>query len=645
MILDSRTSKVLLYIIKNRRSRVTSIYQQFSVSESQLRYTIAKGNDFLASYQLGVIKIDKKCIEVISPHEEQLCGLISLIVTYVPSEAERQQLLILMVATLVEELSLLSLALQLQVSKNTVLKDLKETNKLLEKKGIRIKYSRKKGYLLTGDEWQIRSLLFEALDRIMDERSMSQVLRYYLDVKDEEVIAAKDKIKKIEAALRVRYIERQSHVLAFFLITLLRRINSQNQLDRYSLIKLTALADTIEYRIVTTVIDKNELFSENDRLYFTLQFLALGKARPSPPPSQKEALTTALNAFLLSFESTAVYLLPKKEQLLQKLSRHFEPAYYRIMYGLTLKTVSVDNLPLKYKTLNQYVKNALLPLEKLVGRTIPEHEVIYLTIFLATHLIECQHAIKLQKQAVVVCTSGESIAQLLRIRLIAFFPEFSFLKAMSKRTFYDNAPVVDLIFSVIPLQINQPYYFIETIPSDEALNQLRSTVLQDGFEKKAALDHKFVSNCSIHPYQKLLALLPRKHVQHTSYASWREAMIQAATPLLKGNIIKPRYLEAMLQRYPRMHVSIFLRETIALPHESSHHGVNGVGFSLLFIKEGIKTELGLVHCLVLIVSDDAFKQLEPLKCLVELAENKTLLKACANENSAGKAYQRLLNEI
>lgn len=196
MILDSRTSKVLLYIIKNRRSRVTSIYQQFSVSESQLRYTIAKGNDFLASYQLGVIKIDKKCIEVISPHEEQLCGLISLIVTYVPSEAERQQLLILMVATLVEELSLLSLALQLQVSKNTVLKDLKETNKLLEKKGIRIKYSRKKGYLLTGDEWQIRSLLFEALDRIMDERSMSQVLRYYLDVKDEEVIAAKDKIKK-----------------------------------------------------------------------------------------------------------------------------------------------------------------------------------------------------------------------------------------------------------------------------------------------------------------------------------------------------------------------------------------------------------------------------------------------------------------
>ncbi|MCH3176457.1 helix-turn-helix domain-containing protein, partial [Listeria monocytogenes] len=78
---------------------------------------------------------------------------------YIPSEKERASLIILMLTTGSDELSLNHFISELEVSKHTVLRDLKLVQKTLDKFNLEVKYSRLRGYLIDGDEWNQRTAL------------------------------------------------------------------------------------------------------------------------------------------------------------------------------------------------------------------------------------------------------------------------------------------------------------------------------------------------------------------------------------------------------------------------------------------------------------------------------------------------------
>lgn len=71
-----------------------------------------------------------------------------------------------MILTRTEELSLDHFCIELQISKNTALADIKKGKELLAKHQLKIEFSRKKGYVIDGNEWDKRIVLFHAITRI-----------------------------------------------------------------------------------------------------------------------------------------------------------------------------------------------------------------------------------------------------------------------------------------------------------------------------------------------------------------------------------------------------------------------------------------------------------------------------------------------
>ncbi|RZH79641.1 transcriptional antiterminator, partial [Staphylococcus aureus] len=62
-------------------------------------------------------------------------------------------------------MSLKHFSIDLQVSKNTVIHDIIHVKEQLENHGLSIKYSRKNGYAIFGDEFEVRLFFFKLIDK------------------------------------------------------------------------------------------------------------------------------------------------------------------------------------------------------------------------------------------------------------------------------------------------------------------------------------------------------------------------------------------------------------------------------------------------------------------------------------------------
>ena len=67
-----------------------------------------------------------------------------------------------------EDLSLIHFTSELDVSKNTILSDLNEARKWVAEYDLAIRYSRRDGYLLEGEEFSIRKLLINIIYKVLE---------------------------------------------------------------------------------------------------------------------------------------------------------------------------------------------------------------------------------------------------------------------------------------------------------------------------------------------------------------------------------------------------------------------------------------------------------------------------------------------
>src|SRR5699024_10324361 len=133
----------------------------------QLGYSFDKVNSWLLERNLPVIErtrqghfiIDKTVFTKVNREQGELPA------DDVLTEEQRIPIIIMMLLSM-DYLSLVHFTSELDVSKNTVLTDLKHTQHVVEDYGLNIHYSRRSGYVIDGNEFEIRKLLFHVTDRI-----------------------------------------------------------------------------------------------------------------------------------------------------------------------------------------------------------------------------------------------------------------------------------------------------------------------------------------------------------------------------------------------------------------------------------------------------------------------------------------------
>lgn len=669
MYLDERSDTLLKEILRHPDVTNAELQEKFGLSRRQVDYSFLKINNWLEEQAYPKIHRGAGGRFVTYPDLFKIIGEDEFEKAdwYIPSEKERASLIILMLTTRNEELSLNHFISELEVSKNTVLRDLKAVQKMLDTFHLEVKYSRMKGYLVVGDEWNVRTAMLIAAEHVIESYGGEEYLKRFMQMDKTEVEGIRTKLEQVETHLNLHFIDSKMRILPYILIAIFRRISSNQTITTSFQIDYSELSDTREYGAAEILIKGLGDVSKEERMYITLQILTSNVLLKDHLKSEEmPKLRLALAEFLTEFEKKAVVQLVDKETLLEKLFTHIKPAYYRIKYRLTTDYSILDRIDEEFQAVHYIVKESLYPLEKFIGTRIPENESIFITLFVGGHLIETTEKLQTRMKAVVVCPNGLSISRLMEKTLRSLFPEIFFYQAMSIREFEQTNLLYDMVFSAVPLTTNKKFFLISQLMDEKEKLELRRRVLRsvyliDDYLSVDSLMKTIQKYADIRDYEKLeralaeklhpteekklddrtgkqnLAdLIPKEHIiRLKKVSSFKEAIEIAASPLLASGSITNEYVLEMQKQHSIPVLNIVLGKTIAIPHAETEKGVLRLGMSMLFVEEGLFLEDGTpLHFVVVIAAVDKNAHFTALRELMELSGKKNeLAKLRAAKNT------------
>lgn len=693
MYLDERSKTLLLEVVKNPHLRSKELQDKHHLSRRQVDYSFRKVNEWLkeqgkpeVTKKNGYYQVDPIIAQLFNIEQEEDGDY------YIPTQEERTYLLLLYIVTSEETLSLDHFLLELEVSKNTILQDLKIVRALFEEKNCFLEYTRQDGYFVVGSEWQKRGLMLKAVYKISQMYGGEQWLTRLLQVSAEDIQRTRKQLATIERELTLSFVDTEMESLPYAIEGIFKRINRGRQINTEFFINNNELSDTREYAAVEVLIEGRGKVSEEEQLYLALQLLTSNTVQKDKHLDDKELprLRQALRETLNEFERKAVFPLVNKEELVDKLFLHFKPAYYRIKYHLTTDYRPLEKISEEFEMLHHFVKESVSPLVQYLECDIPENEVMFITLFVGGHIIEHneQTTEETHKRAVVVCPNGLSVSKLMERNLRSLFPEIYFYPAMSVREFkgVEEEIEYDLVFSSVPITIpkEKRLFVVNQMMDEEERNHLRKVVMRSVFLiDEQEIDVTELMNvintyAEVSDEQQLLTSLkkviqkettPAKVSEESVYYShmmhlnelvseediqivshvrgWQEALEIAAEPLLLSEKIIPEYVEAIKAEYPEVAEHIVLQGNIAIPHSETEKGVQELGMSLLYIEDGIPNyDDTTLHFVVVIAAIDRKAHFTALMELMEIASNPEILnkiKRCHTPKEISQVISESMN--
>ena len=504
--------------------------------------------------------------------------------TFILTEVERRSLIYLLIFINKTPLSIALFQTYLQVSKNTILSDLKKLREELMSENIQVEYSRKKGFYLNFEEKMLQEKAWYFLQNLSEDSGFYILSKVLNDKKPLTIFKNNQLLKKMMQELQIEIVYSRYLSTLLFACLLRHRTFEKNSENINDLLK----------SLIIGMSDGKSALGQDNGLY-------------------RMAFNIMENVMKLSaiefddFTKTFMALLA-----------HLTPAYYRIRNHFELKNVLLERIKNEYHSLFLLMDNALRPLKDEVGE-ISESEKAYFVILFGGEIYKNKYSGKSLK-AIVLCVNGISSSLIMQKRLESLFPTMEFILS-ARVSHFEKLPInsYDIIFSTVPLKSDKKVYLMSIFPDQREENKLYNQVLQDfqlpGFAKPSAqtiLD-------SIEPYiikdpvnrQDLIKIIEKKlnrtrkegklsgvmltdlltkeKIRFTNKElSWQEAIELAAQPLLDKHEIEERYIKAIIDKVEAFGPYIDLGLGIALPHARPEEGVKKLGMSFLRCEHPVK---------------------------------------------------------
>lgn len=230
---------------------------------------------------------------------------------HILSEDQRVYLIILMLLSQ-DDISLFHLTSALDVSKNTALKDLKRAQAYVSDYDVSIRYSRRLGYVMEGDEFRIRKLLIRITYKVLKMHNGERWLRQMACIRESELAELKKRIGKVEKKLNLQFTDEKIEMMPYTLMLVLRRVKKRHRVRPFS-IQYEELSDTKEYQATEEILYDFRDIPVEERLFITLHLLT-ASVYWSEHLTEEEIpnLKQALDEMLQLFEKRACVVLQDK---------------------------------------------------------------------------------------------------------------------------------------------------------------------------------------------------------------------------------------------------------------------------------------------------------------------------------------------
>ncbi|MDR6121212.1 PTS system ascorbate-specific IIA component [Bacillus sp. SLBN-46] len=686
MMIEKRPAQLLNYLIKVKETTINQVIDHTRLTKRQIFYDLDKINHWLKGNGLPPIPF-KGIHQIVMPdsvmqyvRKQQMTSQER---GFVLNEEERLIFIYLYLFIRKEPISSIHLTQLLQVSKNTVISDVKKANEWNEPFLVKICYTRRQGYHLMGTEFDKRVLVMEHLSKILQEPYGERMIDYLLNRTDYSIPidSLKSVIKMIEKNYKLHFVEERLTPFTYFLLLYSYRSREKKFVQFHSSEMDVLKQDPMRMVAIQLIQSLHFEEEESEICYLTIQLLGLSLGNGLIPDGDRDLLFKLCLQLVSEFESKACIGFEKKNEVIQSLYQHLKPAYFRMKYRIPITNPLLEQIKSQHRELYTIVKELLLPMETLLGITIPEEEIGFITIHFGALLEKPKKSVRKKKLSLIVCPSGISSSLMVKHQVESLFSEISVEKTLSLQEFHEgNFGAYDLIFSTVALETDIPTYEVKPIMTpieknnlvNEVYQQLQginyhgmtATELIQILEPFVTIHHEkglrnALSTITFHKKEEvdrrkrpvLRELLTEETIQMADQLSdWEEAIKVAARPLLVKGVIEPSYIEAMIDNVKDLGPYVVIGPEVAVPHARPEKGVNQVGMSFLklnkpvYFLNNVKYPVRLLFCIAAIDNKTHLTALSQLTKLLSQKDNIDLLKEISvQENfiSLFKQYSEL----
>ncbi|MBM7692485.1 transcriptional antiterminator [Peribacillus deserti] len=222
-------------------------------------------------------------------------------------------------------------------------------------------------------------------------------------------------------------------------------------------------------------------FPETEIGYFLLHILGSKEKNTSIPkhgdlPPKMSSFITALIK-KMSYHTNVEH--EKDEQLLQNLAVHMQSAFERVEHGLYYRNPLLNDIKKTYPYMFDTLFHVTKEIEEIVGFGFPEDEIGYLVLHFEASKERLNKINGKNKRAVVVCSLGIGMSQLLTTKMERKFHSLDIINCVAAEDLDDaiteNRP--DFIISTIPLKgIDLPVVTVSPLLPKEEEEKIKAFI-------------------------------------------------------------------------------------------------------------------------------------------------------------------------
>lgn len=665
--METELKMISRLVASKKQMTVDEISVMLGLSRRQVLYRLDKINQILRRYRVpevlsgGVLGLEPETRNLLLKLADGQGGLRE----YEFTPSQRQLVLYLMLFAGEDHLILNDFMDALDVSRNTVLADLRQLRMMLAEQGITLASDRKKGYQLVGDEMAIRrqlvQLVMEEIVTIADVQLFDMFLENNTSESFSEVEAVCLELAEKE---NIRFAaDRMTEFIYIYLFLKTRIQNTGLHCGKREIV-----ADCPEKHFVQELLLRtgSAHFMGIDEVSWLSAWI-LGISFGSVYEQTEDCLLIAdiTGRIMGRFEQLTGIQASHPEEMFVKLYSHIRPAYYRLLYGIPILNPLTDKVKSEYGHLYEIVARAVRPVTSMIHQEFPDDEIAFLTM----HFVALYEGMRpsmpdIRPHGLILCLNGIGSSAILHAVLTEMFPDMVLETADSLREGWDQRkpdiifaarsltkiPVVDVpVVTVSPVMDEQEKFLVMRevnsllgqdvgIPSvDMIMNTVqRYCKVQKEEELRHALSVMFSKPA---PKQKeettggLFTMMNESFIQTGKTCKTREEAVRIGyEPLLEAGMITEEYVNHTIMTINLTGPYVVIAPGTVLLHTSADKGALKTGLSLTVLKEpvefGSKENDPIKYVFALSVPDGSPDHLAAMADLLKLLENPSFYKVC-----------------
>ena len=685
----NRRSVDILQSLMGNRILINELAEKYGVSVRTIRNDINTINLFLEKNSFAIIDMDRYGFCSCSVELSKMKDLLKQndFYNYKLSKEERRSMISMILVLAPSFVTLGAVADKLCVSRATVVNDMEDVKRHLEKYKITVISHPNKGFQVKGPESAKRLLLWQEYNQNQEFMHEEIVVSAAYTNPEQETNVIRKIIQEQEHSHDLYLTDDSYESLLSYLWIMMKRVHDGNFIEECA--DSGTVYDSMARDILKYISQYCRLvFTDHEKLYLGTVLKSLRYMKRRKMDKKILSIQIVTRQFIEAVSRELNSNLNKDYYLFENLSSHLATSLDADSNMFSTNSMFFE-ITRKNPDVYQTVCNNQNILEEYIGRKLTDIESVYITIHICAALERKQNHVR-PIRVVLACNGGVGTSQLLAAKLENLF-HFQIVKVISSHEArYLRQSEADMVVSTVPLE-DLPVPVVEVsamlgAEDCEIIKQAEDKLRAQGnftveFKKSPAFPKEALAECVEHVLErygvrqsgdlqeaicnevisfldkedgireqktalKLRDLLTAEFIElDVECRNWRKAVVKSAGKLLELGYIEERYVDAMIHNIELHGVYIVISPGFAMPHAGLDEGTKKAGMSLIRLKEPV--EFGSVQpvrffCCLSAVDNET--HLQAFINLVNLLENDEFKKTLTRASTAAQAA-RVIGEF